>query len=237
MRPHRNCGLPVKSIRPSVGPSIMLLPELRDLIKPPWRKLLEELKRSGGMPVGGLAQATGASYMAVKTQCEDLTRAGYLVRTRVARTEVGRPEVFYSLAAKADGLFPQAGTAFTLELLDAVRALYGESAPERLLFQHFDKTGRRYAKALAKCTNLAERAAKLAALREKDGCTSVCETRPGQPPRLVECHHPLARIFERHPRAVAMEHRMLEQLLGSKLTRRELAAGREAPPRVIFEIS
>lgn len=215
----------------------MLLPELRDLIKPAWRKVLEELKLAGGMPVGELAGLTGGSYMAVRTHCEDLTRAGYLVRTRLPRTTVGRPEVFYSLAARADGLFPQVGVEFTLEMLDDLKLMYGESAPEKLLFQHFQKRIERLSKQLEKFPTPAGKAVKLAALREKEGCTSRCECEPGQPARIVEFHNPLQRLFEHYPRARVMELRMIEQLVGARIVRRELPGGREMPPRITFELS
>jgi len=214
----------------------MLLPVFRDLIKPQWRTVLEELKLAGGMAVSELARKTGSSYMAVKSHCEDLTQAGYLTRTRLPRTEVGRPEIFYSLAAKADTLFPQAGVDFTLELLDELKLMFGESAPDKLLFQYFQKRLERLAKPLEKLPSAAARAVKLAALRDQEGCMSQCEGDPGNPVRIVECHNPLQRIFERYPRAATMELRMLEQLLGSRLRRRELPGGRQTPPRVVFEI-
>jgi predicted ArsR family transcriptional regulator len=215
----------------------MMLPEIRDLIKHQWRPILEELKHAGGLPVSELARAIGGSYMAVKNHCDELTQAGYLLRTRLPRTEVGRPEIFYSLAAKADGLFSQAGVDFTLELLDELKLMYGESAPEKLLFQHFRKRREHLAKMLDKCPTPAAKAAKLAALRDKDGGVSRYECQPGQPLRIVECHNPLQRIFERYPRAAAMELRMLEELLDTRVTRRELPGGRESPPRVVFELA
>ena len=174
--------------------------------------------------------------MAVKTHCEELTKAGYIVRTRLPRTEVGRPEIFYSLATKADALFPQAGADFTLELLEEVRLMFGESAPDKLLFQHFQKQTERLAKPLEKIQLIAEKAVRLAALREKSGCAGFCKQEPGEPIRIVELHNPLQRIFERYPRAAAMELRMLEQVLGSRLVRRELPGGRKTTPCVVFEI-
>jgi predicted ArsR family transcriptional regulator len=175
--------------------------------------------------------------MAVKTHCEELTKAGYVIRTRLPRTEVGRPEIFYSLAAKSDALFPQAGVDFTLDLLDGVKQMYGESGPEKLLFQYFQTRQEQWSKLLGKLPTTAEKAAKLAKLREKDGCTSDSDSKPGEPLRLMELHNPLQRIFEHYPRAVAMETRMLEALLGRRLVRRELPGGRDTPPRVVFEIS
>ena len=213
----------------------MLLPEFRDLIKAPWRKVLEELKRAGDMPVSDLARHTGGSYMAVKTHCQALTRTGFLVRTRRPRTAVGRPEIFYSLTAKADALFPQAGVDFTLELLDELKLMFGESAPEKLLFQHFQKCQARLGKHLGNLPSPAAKALELAALRELDGCSNSFEARAGEPVRIVEFHNPLHRILARYPRAAAMELRMLEQLAGTRVIRREIPGGRATPPRVVFE--
>ena len=214
----------------------MLPPEIRDLIKPQWRPVLEELKHAGGLSVSELARKSGTSYMAVKTHCDALTKAGYLIRTRLPRTAVGRPEIFYSLAAKADGLFPQPGVAFILELLDEARLMFGASAPDKLLYQHFQKRLDRLSKQLVKSPVPTARAVQLAALREQDGCTCRCEHQPGKPVSIVEFHNPLQRIFEHYPRAVTMELRMLEQLLGCRLIRRELPTGRETPPQVEFEL-
>jgi len=215
----------------------MLLPVFRDLIKPQWRTVLEALKRSDGLPASELSRATGVSYMAVKTHCEELTKAGYVIRTRLPRTEVGRPEIFYSLSAKADALFPQAGVDFTLALLEEVKRMYGESGPEKLLFQYFQTQQDIWSMLLEKLASPAEKAAKLAKLREKAGCASSFETAPGGPGRIVELHNPLQRVFEHYPRAAAMELRMIEELVGRRVTRTELAGGRQTPPRVVFEIS
>ena len=215
----------------------MLLPVFRDLIKSQWLTVLEELKRSGGQSASDLARATGVSYMTVKNYCEELLKAGYVLRTRLPRTAVGRPEIFYSLSAKSDALFPQAGLDFTLDLLDEVKQMYGESGPEKLLFQYYQKRQDQWAKLLDKLPSITEKAAKLVKLREKDGCSSRCETQPGEPIRITELHNPLQRVFERYPRAAAMETRMLEQLLGRRLVRTELPGGRDTPPRIVFEIS
>ncbi|MBC8128094.1 MAG: hypothetical protein H8M99_13215 [Gloeobacteraceae cyanobacterium ES-bin-144] len=215
----------------------MLLPVFRDLIKKPWLTVIEALKISGGQPVTDLAREIGSNYMTVKTHCEDLTKAGYLIRTRLPRIAVGRPEIFYSLSNKADSLFPSAGLGFTLELLDELKLMHGENAPEKLLFQYFQKVHARYAKALEKITSPAGRLAKITAIRNKEGCTCLCENNADSPLQLIEFHNPLQRIFERYPRAASMELRMIESLLGARVTRRELPGGRESTPRVVFEIA
>lgn len=214
----------------------MLLPVFKDLIKPQWRKVLEELKRSGGMPVADLARKTGVSYMGMKLNCEELMKVGYLHRTRLPRTEVGRPEIFYSLAPKADALFPQAGAEFTLDLLDGIRTMYGENAPEKTLFQYFQNKQAGYAKHLSKDTDIHEKLVRFAAIRTREGCSCLVENEIGQPLRIIEIHNPLLRIFERYPRAATMELRMIEQLLNHRVTRQEIPGGRGSTPLVVFAI-
>ncbi len=214
----------------------MLLPVFQDLIKPQWRAVIEELKLSGGLPVSELARQVNASYMSVKQHCEELKKIGYLDRSRIPRTAVGRPEIFYSLSAKADGLFPQAGVGFTLDVLDELKSLFGESTPDKALFQHFKKLQDRWQPLLAKIQSIDEKAAKLASLREKEGSFIRCGRGPGGDLLMEEFHNPLQRLFEKYPRAVVMEQRMIEELLGFRVIRRELAGGRTGQPRVVFEI-
>ena len=215
----------------------MILPVFQDLVKPQWRAVLEELKLSGGLPVSDLAGRTGVSYMAAKQHCEELKKIGYLDRSRVPRTVVGRPEIFYSLSAKADALFPQAGADFTLDLLEGLKVLFGENAPDKLFFQHFQKQQEKWQPLIFKERTVGEKADKLASLRGKEGCVVRCVADPEGGLRIEEFHNPLQRVFERYPRVVAMEQRMIEQLLGARVTRRGLPGGRSGQPRVVFEVA
>lgn len=209
---------------------------IRDLVKPQWVATLEMLKFCGGSPVSELARRLDLSYMAVKQYCEDLTKLGYLERTRVPRTEVGRPEVFYRLAAKADGLFPEAGVAFSLDLLDSLRAMFGESAPERLFFQYFQHQQERWRAKLDTVEPLAAKLRMLVDLRGREGCLArLREDAEGL--RIEEYHHPLHAVFARYPRAAGMEQRMIEQLLGTRVTRSEVPGGKAGPARVDFVVA
>ncbi len=222
------------SIYPPMFP--MLLPVFQDLIKPQWRVVLEELKLSGGLPVSELARHVDASYMAVKQHCEELKKAGYLDRSRVPRTAVGRPEIFYTLSGKADALFPEAGASFTLDVLEELRRLFGENTPEKVLFLHFEKLREKWEPQLAKAGSMVERAVKLAALRGKDGYCVRCGEDEEHGFVIEEFHNPLQRVFDRYPQAVAMEQRMIEELIGVRVIRRERDGGRAGQPRVVFEL-
>lgn len=215
----------------------MLSPVFQDLIKPQWRRVIETLKRHGGMPVSELARLTDSNYMTVKTHCDQLAKAGYLTVTRLPRTQVGRPEFIYSLSANADALFPEAGTGFAIGLLDALCQMQGANAADKLMFQYFHTLATRLEKALEPLGTPAARARKLAKLRVAAGHACEFEQADGAAARLIEWHNPLARILERYPHAVGFEQRMIQQLLGTRVIRREIPGGRETMPQVVFELA
>lgn len=215
----------------------MFLPGYKDLAKAGWIAVIEELKYAGQQPVPALAERLGVSYMAAKQYCEALRERGYVQRSRVPRRVVGRPEIFYRLTAKADLLFPQAGVEFSLEMLEHIQALFGESAPERLIHQYFQRLQQRWQPRLAKAKSLVERATLLAGLREQTGCFCRCHFDPAKGFRIEEYHHPLAPLFAAYPRALGMELRMLEDLLGTRVTRREVSGGPHGPARVDYEVA
>lgn len=214
----------------------MLVSAFQELVKPQWRRVLETLKKDGGLPVSELSRRTGTSYMASKSHCEDLTKLGYLQRTRLPRTEVGRPEIIYSLSDRADGLFPQAGIHFTLSLLDDMKRIFGESSPEKLLFQHLQRQQEEWGKLLGKIEGMDKKIAKLVKLREAEGGVGSLIQEPGKPLGWVELHHPLQRLFSAYPRVATMELRMLEEVLGTRLQRSEVDPGPESAARVVFEV-
>jgi predicted ArsR family transcriptional regulator len=215
----------------------MFLPGFRELVKEGWVKILDELKVSGGLPIPELGRRLEASYMGVKDQCDKLVKLGYLERWRLPRQEVGRPEILYRLTAKADAMFPQAGVGLSLELLDAARALFGDTAPERLLLHYFGQLRARWLPKLGKAKSLVERATMLSALREKEGCFGRCKYDAVRGFRIEEYHHPLQAVFAVYPGAVNLELRMMEELLGSRIVRREVPGGRGGPARVDYEVA
>lgn len=214
----------------------MFLPGYKDLVKPQWVATLEELKLCGELPVSELARRLKMSYMAVKAYCEDLTKLGYLERSRAPRRAVGRPEIFYRLARKAELLFPQAGAGFSLDLLDNLRLLFGESAPQRLLFQYFQHLQERWQPRLTKARTLIEKTTLLAGLRQQEGCFCRCQYDPEKGLRIEEFHHPLLPILAKYPHAIGMEVRLLEALLGTRVTRREIPGGRHGPARIDYAV-
>lgn len=215
----------------------MFVPGFRELVKEGWVKILDELKISGGLPVPELSRRLGGSYMGMKDQCDRLVKLGYLERWRLPRQEVGRPEIMYRLAPKSEAIFPQAGASLSLELLEAARTLFGDTAPERLLMQYFTQLREKWRPKLNKAKSLVERATLLSGLREKEGCFGRAKYDPARGFRIEEYHHPLQPVFEAYPGAITLELRMMEELLGTRIVRKEIPGGRGGPARIDYEVA
>lgn len=215
----------------------MFVRGFRELVKKQWVRIVDELKCSGGLPVPELKRRLGGSYMGLKDQCEALRKRGYLETWRMPRSEIGRPEIMYRLTPKADCLFPDAGGEMSLSMLEAARSLFGDTAPERMLLHYFQTLREEWRPRLSKSKSLVEKATVLSSLREKVGCFGRCKYDPDQGFRIEEFHHPLMPIFEAFPNAIHFEVRMMEELLGTKVVRREIPGGRGGPARVDYEVA
>ncbi|MFK7849668.1 MAG: helix-turn-helix transcriptional regulator [Akkermansiaceae bacterium] len=206
-----------------------------DLLKPQWLAILTELKGAGGMAISDLARELSSNYMTVKQHCEELTKRGYLMRSRVPRTGIGRPEIFYRLSDKAAGMFPSIPSSFTLNLLDHVQQTFGDIAPEKLLFQHFQQLEAKWKARTSAGKTLEDRAKLLIAHREIDGLQmKVVADEESQSLILREFHNPLVEIFEKFPRALAMEQRAMESALGCRLKREVILGQGDLPKYVDF---
>jgi len=206
----------------------MFIKALRDIAKPSQTEILERLKKSEGMPVSDLARDMGMSYMGVKQHCVTLEEKGYLECWRVPRSEVGvgRPEKLYRLTEKADPLFPNVGPELTLEFMRAVRAQFGENAPEKLLLRYFQERKESWQKKVSVGQTLLERATRLVGCWEKTGASLQVRQHPEEGLRIDEFHNPLHAIYQEYPNARRFEVQILAQLLGTQVTSEERQLGK-----------
>ena len=133
-------------------------------------EIVNALKRSRGLSVNELVDRMRMSYMGIKQHCLTLQRDGYLDTWRRPQ-KMGRPEMVYRLTRRAHDLFQADSNRFTLELLDSIQQIYGPNAPEKLLYNLFEKKGVSL-KEKVKGATVAERAKSLAKIRDTEGYMS-----------------------------------------------------------------
>jgi predicted ArsR family transcriptional regulator len=183
-------------------------------------EILNSLKRTRGMSVNEMVDKMKMSYMGIKQHCLTLQRDGYLDTWRRPQ-KMGRPEMVYRLTRRSQDLFPSDSNEFTLELLKSVREIYGPNAPEKLLFNIFERKTASL-KAKAKGQTVTERAKWLAKVRDNEGHMAqflVGEKEGG--PQILECHSPIMNLVEKFPILARLEQDMFSSVLGTPVRREE----------------
>jgi predicted ArsR family transcriptional regulator len=159
-------------------------------MRTPTERILFQLKTRGPAETLALATALDISRQAVLQHLERLAGDG-LVEHADERRGVGRPRRVWRLSAKAQARFPDTHAQLTLELLDAIRAEFGEVGVERLIARREAQTQGAYRTALAPAADLAARVARLAELRTAEGYMADWSPDPGGGFLLVENHCPI----------------------------------------------
>lgn len=183
-------------------------------------EILNSLKRTRGMSVNELVEKMKMSYMGIKQHCLTLQRDGYLDTWRRPQ-RMGRPEMVYRLTRRSHDLYPCDSNQITLDLLQSVHEIYGPNAPEKLLYNMFERKTAAL-KARAKGETVAERAKWLAKARDGEGYMSqvVIDEQEGGP-QILECHSPILNVLERYPIVGRLEQDMFEAILGTSVRREE----------------
>src|SRR5947209_4725097 len=153
-------------------------------------EILNSLKRSKGMSVNEMVRKMKMSYMGIKQHCLTLQRDGYLDTWRRPQ-KMGRPEMVYRLTPRTHELFQSDSNQFTLDLLKAMQEIHGPNAPEKLLYNVFEKRTAAL-KSKVKGDTIADRAKALARIRDNDGYMAQFTTEEKEGgPQIFECHSPI----------------------------------------------
>jgi predicted ArsR family transcriptional regulator len=183
-------------------------------------EILNSLKRSKGMSVNELVQKMKMSYMGIKQHCLTLHRDGYLDTWRRPQ-KMGRPEMVYRLTPRTHDLFQADSNQLTLELLTASQEIYGPNAPEKLLYNLFERKTAAV-KAKVKGETIADRAKALTKIRDAEGHMAQFTTEEKEGgPQILECHSPIVNLLDRYPIVRRLEQDMFEAVLGTSVRRDE----------------
>jgi predicted ArsR family transcriptional regulator len=182
-------------------------------------EIINSLKRTKGMSVNELVGKMGMSYMGIKQHCLTLQRDGYLDTWRRPQ-KMGRPEMVYRLTRRSQDLFPVDSNDFTLELLGSAKEIYGANAPEKFLYNVFEKRTQTL-RARVKGDSVVERAKWLAKVRDNEGYMAQYLSSERDGPQILECHSPIMNLLEKYPIIARLEQDMFEAVLGTNVRREE----------------
>jgi predicted ArsR family transcriptional regulator len=105
--------------------------------------------------------------------------------------QVGRPKRSWHLTAAAERRFPDSHSVLTLEMIGAVRTVFGDDGLDRLISTRESETEIRYRSALEGLEETAQKVAKLAELRSEEGYMAEWRAEPDGSFLLAENHCPI----------------------------------------------
>jgi len=176
-------------------------------------QILQFLQRQGEGTVKELAELLGISGTAAREHLVHLQAEG-LVQARAERHGPGRPRLVYALSEKARARFPQQTDRLVTTLLRELIAREGPDKLGQLLDAVSQRLAGEYADRMAG-TDTAVRLGELRRLLEQRGVPAeVAATGDGI--SLFAC--PYYEVAASHPEVCSMEQRMIEYVLGEKLT-------------------
>jgi predicted ArsR family transcriptional regulator len=153
-------------------------------------RILFLLKTRGPMTAAALAKSLRITPMGARQHLASLTAEGLVTHTD-ERIGVGRPKRHWRLTDKAQARFPDSHAQMTVELLTAVRSVFGASGLDRLIAQRERETLARYKQAMRGARTIADRARRLADLRSEEGYMAQSAATPDGGILLVENHCPV----------------------------------------------
>ncbi|HEY2480639.1 MAG TPA: metalloregulator ArsR/SmtB family transcription factor [Caulobacteraceae bacterium] len=181
----------------------------------PSDRLLGLIKRRGPMRTSELAQALAISVEAARQQLNRLAREG-LVEPEVERGGVGRPSQRWALTSIAEARFPDAHAELTVRLIEAVRAELGEAALDRLVMAHEARARATYLAEMADAGGPAEKIARLAAIRTREGYMAEWDDYDGVF-LLTENHCPICAAAQACQGFCRAELELFQEVLGPEL--------------------
>lgn len=176
-------------------------------------QILQFLQRQGESTVKELAELLGVSGTATREHLVHLQAEG-LVLARSERHGPGRPRLIYALSEKARARFPQQTDRLVATLLRELIAREGADKLGQLLDAVSLRLANEYADRMAG-TDMAARLGELRKLLEQRGVPAEVAA-DGDGIRLFAC--PYYEVAASYPEVCSMEQRMIEYVLGEKLT-------------------
>ena len=154
-------------------------------------RVLFQLKSRGPQAAAQLARRLGVTAMAVRQHLYSLRDEG-LVSYADERRKVGRPARIWRLTEKSQSRFPDTHADLTVEMLSAIRAIFGEEGIDRLVAERTRTQMKAYnARLRAAGASLEARVAELAKIRAEQGYMAEMARQRDGSLLLIENHCPI----------------------------------------------
>lgn len=152
-------------------------------------RILRLLKSRGTQNAEAIAKHLKITAVAARQHLAALLQRG-LVTHEDRKLGVGRPKRFWNLTKAGHDYFPENHAGLTLELIAAIRAVFGDDGLNRVI-SHRESKARQQYRAVVGNGSIAQRAKRLAAQRSAEGYMASTQSLSDGGVLLVERHCPI----------------------------------------------
>jgi predicted ArsR family transcriptional regulator len=198
----------------------MLSSKINQIPEKTQEALLLHLKKTGEMTVSELCDVLGITAMAVRRHLGSLQKDG-LVESKIVKQSRGRPNYHYSLTDMAKkSLFPSGFQNLASDFLDIIKAERGHKGVMDFLSKRNDRVAERFMSRMVNKT-LSERVAEVASIFTEDGYMTEWEALADGTFLMYQRNCALHDLANQYRQICVLEPRLIEQLLGAKVTRQQ----------------
>ncbi|WEF33990.1 helix-turn-helix transcriptional regulator [Pseudoduganella chitinolytica] len=199
-------------------------------------QILFLLKTRGPNTAQQLAEILDLTSMGTRRHLEAAQEKGLVTYEDVAE-KVGRPARRWLLTAAGHARFPDRHADVTVQLIDQVRALFGDAAMDQLIVAREGASEAAYRAAIGSGTPLPERVAALAHARDLEGYMAEVATAPDGALLLVENHCPICAAARACQQFCRSELDVFQRVLGPdcsvERSEHQLAGARRCAYRIV----
>jgi len=171
------------------------------------------LKTRGPQTAQQLAALLALTSMGARKQLESWQEKGMVTHEDVA-DKPGRPSRRWLLTEAGHARFPDRHADLTLQLIDQVRALFGEAGLDKLIGSREAASEQQYRRHLAAAPSLPERVAALAQARSAEGYMAEVDTGDDGSLLLIENHCPICAAARQCQQFCRSELEVFQRVLG-----------------------
>lgn len=172
------------------------------------------IKTRGPQTAQQLAALLNLTSMGARKQLESWQEKGMVTYEDVA-DKPGRPARRWLLTEAGHARFPDRHAELTVQLIDQVRALFGDAGLEKLIASREQASEREYRQHLAASRSLPERVQALVRARSAEGYMAEIEQHEDGSLLLVENHCPICAAARQCQQFCRSELELFQRVLGA----------------------
>ena len=179
-------------------------------------KILFLLKTQGPQTAAALSEQLQMTSVGARQHLSQLLQQG-LVYTEDRRESVGRPKRYWCLSEAANQRFPDTHALLTLDLINAVRSVFGEDGLDQLIRRRERDSLDHYQAYLAECTDLPSKIEKLSELRTHEGYMAEAQKQHDGSFLFIENHCPICAAAQLCQGFCRSELEIFQTVLGAQV--------------------